>query len=60
MGIFPMPHLVYLKGAITMIIIIIIIIKIIIINAGVNWMQDKNPSFHKGLYIPKTFVQEYC
>ena len=56
MGIFPMPHLAYLKGVITM---IIIIIKIII-NAGVNWMQDKNQSFHKGLYIPKTFVQEYC
>ena len=37
MGIFPMPRLTYLKGAITMIITIIIIIAIIIIiNAGVN------------------------
>ena len=23
-------------------------------------MQNKNQSFQKGLYIPKTFVQEYC
>ena len=56
-----MPRLTYLKVVIIMIITTIIIaIIIIIINAGVNLMQNKNQTFQKGLYIPKTFVQEYC